>query len=146
MLSPTVGPLLALVLALALMPAAPASAQQAKCLAAKTACMATKAAGLLKCETLAETPGKPVDPNAKDCVTKVRAKFDGGIAPTKGCFEKLESKTPNDCLTLDDTGAAEAAVDACVASLVAAIDPPPPDQTKCGAGKKSARRSTWPLC
>ncbi len=98
--------------------------------------MATKAAGLLKCETLAETPGKPMDPNTKDCVTKVRAKFDRGSAPTKGCFEKLESKTPNDCLTLDDTGAAEAAVDACVASLVAAIDPPPPDQTKCGAGKK----------
>jgi hypothetical protein len=49
--------------------------------------MAKKAAGLLKCETLAETPGKPTDPNAKDCVTKVQTKFDGGLKPANGCFE-----------------------------------------------------------
>src|SRR5215831_2654102 len=126
----------ALAMALVLVPDAPASAQQAKCLAGKTACMAKKAAGLLKCEALAETPGKPADPNTKDCVTKAETKFDGGAQPPKGCFEKLESKDPNDCLTVDDTVAAETAVDACVASLVAAIDPPPRDQTKCGAGKK----------
>ena len=126
----------ALVMALLLMPAVPASAQQAKCLTGKTSCMAKKAAGLLKCEALAETPGKPADPDAEDCVTKVQTKFDGGSEPAKGCFEKLESKSPNDCLTVDDTGAAETAVDTCVAALVAAIDPPPLDQTKCGAGKK----------
>jgi hypothetical protein len=126
----------ALVVALTLMAAAPASAQQAKCLAGKTACMAKKAAGLLKCEALAETPGKPADPNANECVTKVQTKFDGGLDPAKGCFEKLESKDPNDCLRFDDTAAAETAVDACVAAIVAAIDPPPRDQTKCGAGKK----------
>ena len=127
---------LAMALVLVLVPDAPASAQQAKCLAGKTGCMAKKAAGLLKCEALAETPGRPADPNAKDCVTKVRAKFDGGSTPAKGCFEKLESKVPNDCLTVDDTAAAETAVDACVAAIVAAIDPPPITQTKCGAGKK----------
>jgi hypothetical protein len=126
----------ALVVALTLMAGAPASAQQAKCLAGKTTCMTKKAAGLLKCETLAETPGKPADPNAKDCVAKVRDKFDGGLEPAKGCFEKFEAKDPNDCLTFDDTAAAETAVDACVAAIVAAIDPPPLDQTKCGAGKK----------
>lgn len=126
----------ALVMALLLMPAAPASAQQAKCLAGKTNCMAKKAAGLLNCEALAETPGKPADRNAKECVTKIEAKFDGGLEATKGCFEKLENKGPNDCITFDDTGSAETAVDTCVASLVAAIDPPPLDQTKCGAGKK----------
>ena len=71
-----------------------------------------------------------------DCVTKAETKFDGGLEPAKGCFEKLENKDPNDCLTVDDTAAAETAVDACVAALVAAIDPPPLDQTKCGAGKK----------
>src|SRR5262249_7023882 len=125
-----------LVGALTLMAHAPASAQQAKCLAGKTACMAKKAAGLLKCETLAETPGKPADPNANECVTKAETKFDGGPQPAKGCFEKLESKDPNDCLTVDDTAAAETAVDACVAAIVTAIDPPPLDQTKCGAGKK----------
>ena len=126
----------ALVMAVLLVPGGPASAQQAKCLAGKTTCLAKKATGLLKCEALAETPKKPADPNAKDCVTKVQTKFDGGSDPTKGCFEKLESKSPNDCLTFDDTAAAERAVDACVASLVAAIDPPPIDQTKCGAAKK----------
>src|SRR5262245_38916068 len=126
----------ALLTVLLLVPAAPTSAQQAKCLAGKTGCMAKKAAGLLKCEALAETPGKPPEPNAKDCVTKVRAKFDGGSTPAKGCFEKLEAKNPNDCLTFDDTAAAETAVDTCVATLVAAVDPPPITQTKCGAGKK----------
>jgi hypothetical protein len=128
----------ALVMALMLVWAGPASAQQAKCLAGKTKCMSKKATGLLKCETLAETPGKTADPNAGGCVTKVVAKFDGGVDATKGCFEKLENKNPNDCVTFDDTGAAEDAVDACVGALVAAIDPPPPPitQTKCGAGKK----------
>lgn len=106
----------ALAMALVLTPDGPASAQQAKCLAHKINCMAKKAAGLLKCEQLAETPKKPPDPNAKDCVTKVEDKFDGGSDPTKGCFEKLENKDPNDRLTFDDTGAAETAVDRCVAS------------------------------
>src|SRR5262245_21388058 len=126
----------ALVTVLLLLPAAPVSAQQAKCLAGKTGCMAKKAAGLLKCEALAETPGRPADPNAKDCVTKVRTGFDGGLKPAKGCFEKLESKSGNDCITFDDTAAAELAVDTCVAELVGAIDPPPMEQTKCGVGKK----------
>src|SRR5262245_65611189 len=126
----------ALVTVLLFVPAAPASAQQAKCLAGKTGCMAKKAAGLLKCEARAETPGKPADPNAKDCVTKVQTKFDGGLDPTKGCFEKLESKVPNDCPTVDNTSAAETAVDTCIAALVAAIDPPPRDPTKCGAEKQ----------
>jgi hypothetical protein len=126
----------ALLIALMLGHGGTASAQQSKCLAGKTKCMAKKASGLLKCEQLAETPGKPADPNAGGCVTKVVGKFDGGATPAKGCFEKLENKTPNDCLTSDDTAAAEAAVDSCVAQFVAAIDPPPITQTKCGAGKK----------
>ena len=125
-----------LAMTLVLVPDAPASAQQAKCLAGKTNCMAKKATGLLKCEARAETPGKPADPNANECITKVKAKFDGGLDATKACFAKLEAKNPNDCLTFGDTAAAEAAVDACVATLVAAIDPPPLDQTKCGAGRK----------
>jgi hypothetical protein len=112
----------------------PASAQQAKCIAGKTKCMSTKAGGLLKCEAVAETPGKPADQTA--CRAKVMGKFDGGADPTKGCFQKLEGKKGADCLTFGDSPAAEAAVDSCVGSFVAAIDPPPPDQTKCGAGKK----------
>src|SRR4030095_9832441 len=70
------------------------------------------------------------------CVTKARAKFDGGAEPEKGCFEKLENKNGNDCTSFDDTAAAELAVDICVAPLVGAIDPAPIDQTKCGVGKK----------
>jgi hypothetical protein len=114
----------------------PAAAQQAKCLAGKSKCVSKKATGLLKCHTNAETPGKPADPNAGGCVTKVEDKFDGGVDPTKGCFEKLENKSGNDCVTVDDTVAAEGAVDSCVTGLVEAIDPAPITQTKCGAGKK----------
>jgi hypothetical protein len=125
---------IALATALVLTSSGPAAAQQAKCIAGKTKCMSTKAGGLLKCEATAETPGKPADQSA--CNAKVVAKFDGGVDPTKGCFEKLENKKGDDCLTFGDSPAAEAAVDSCVGSFVAAIDPPPPVQTKCGAGKK----------
>jgi hypothetical protein len=114
----------------------PAEAAQGKCLVGKNKCMSKKAGSLLKCEQKAETPGKPTDPNTGDCVTKARAKFDGGAEPEKGCFEKLENKNGNDCTSFDDTAAAELAVDICVAQLVGAIDPAPIDQTKCGVGKK----------
>ncbi len=71
---------------------------------------------------------------------RLRHEGDGQVrrraSPAKGCFEKLESKSTNDCITFDDTAAAEAAVDRCVGALVAAIDPGPIDQTKCGVGKK----------
>jgi hypothetical protein len=127
----------ALATALVLSWGGPASAQpQAKCLAGKTKCMAKKVGGLIKCEQLAETPGKAPDANANGCVDKVKDKFDGGVVAAKGCFEKLESKNPNDCITFDDTASAEGTVDSCVATLVAAIDPPPLTQSKCGAGKK----------
>jgi len=120
--------------ALMLVWGAPASAQQAKCLAGKTKCMSKKAGGLLKCEATAETPGKPTDTTS--CRNKVVGKFDGGVDPAKGCFAKLENKSGNDCITTGDTGPAEDAVDSCVASFVEAIDPGATDQTKCGAGKK----------
>ena len=126
---------IALATALVMTCSGPASAQQqAKCIAGKTKCMSTKAGGLLKCEATAETPGKLPDQSA--CTAKVVGKFDGGMDSTKGCFAKLENKKGNDCLTFGDTPAAEAAVDSCVGSFVAAIDPPPTTQTKCGAGKK----------
>jgi hypothetical protein len=111
-------------------------AAQGKCLIGKNKCVSKKAGSLLKCEQKAETPGKPTDPNADGCVDKARAKFDGGEAPEKGCFEKLESKEGNDCITFDDTASAEALVEQCVGNLVTGIDPLPIDQTKCGVGKK----------
>jgi hypothetical protein len=112
------------------------AATQSKCLVGKNKCMSKKAGSLLKCEQKAETPGKPPDPNFADCEDKAKGKFDGGSDPTKGCFEKLENKSNNDCITFDDTASAEAAVDACVDEIVAAIDPAPVTQTKCGVKKK----------
>jgi hypothetical protein len=105
----------------------PAFAQQAKCLAGKTKCMSKKATGLLKCHQKAE-PGNPADPEVGECVTKVVGKFDGGATPTRGCFEKLENKSPNDCITLDDAAAAEAAA-----------------PTRPRAASPSSRRRIFPL-
>jgi cysteine-rich repeat protein len=113
-----------------------AEAVQSKCLTKKNKCVASKLKSLLKCHEKAETPGKPADPNAKECVDKTKAKFDGGDAPAKGCFEKEEVKSGNDCVTFDDTAALETVVDSCVAAFVQAVDPGPIDQSKCGAGKK----------
>src|SRR5262245_41781324 len=109
---------------------------QGKCLVGKNKCVSKKAGSLLKCEQKAETPDKPLDPNQGGCVDKARAKFDGGAEPEKGCFEKLESKTPNDCITFTDTNSMELLIDSCVAKIVDGIDPAPIDQTKCGVGKK----------
>ena len=123
-------------MSLLLVAGGPAGAVQSKCLVSKNKCVAKKAAALLKCEQKAETPGKPTDPNADGCVDKAKAKFNGGEQAEKGCFEKAENKKGQDCITFDDTASAEAVVDQCVATLVAAIDSPPTDQTKCGVGKK----------
>jgi hypothetical protein len=112
------------------------AAPQSKCLVGKNKCMSKKAGSLLKCEEKAETPGKPADPNFANCETKAMDKFGGGADPTKGCFEKLENKAGNDCITVNDTASAEAAVDNCVDQIVAAIDPAPITQTKCGVSKK----------
>ena len=52
----------AVMIALVVTWAVPASAQQAKCLAGKTKCVSTKAGGLLKCDETAETPGSRPTP------------------------------------------------------------------------------------
>jgi hypothetical protein len=113
-----------------------ARAAQTKCLAAKTKCASKALTGLLKCHQSAETPGKPTDPDFGSCIDKVHAKFDGGPKPATGCFEKLESKLPNDCISFDDTTWIESTIDSCVAAFVTALDPPPLTQSKCGVGKK----------
>src|SRR5262249_38572145 len=105
---------------------------QGKCIVGKNKCMSKKAGSLLKCHQKAETPNKPADPNFDNCIGKAVDKFSG---PT-GCFEKLENKSPNDCITFNDFPAAEIVVDDCVDTLVEAIDPAPITQTKCGVGKK----------
>ena len=127
---------IAVLAATCLLSTAAGAAPQSKCLVSKNKCMSKKAGSLLKCEEKAETPGKPPDPNFAACEDKAKGKFDGGADPTKGCFEKLENKPGNDCITINDTASAEAAVENCVDQIVAAIDPPPITQTKCGVGKK----------
>jgi hypothetical protein len=122
--------------AMTMFSAASAVAVQSKCLAGKYACVAKKANSLLVCHQRAETPRKPADPNFNGCIDKAKAAFDGGAKPEKGCFEKLENKNGNDCVTFDDTAHVEALVDACVAEMVAAVDPGEIDQTRCGVAKK----------
>src|SRR5262249_9179854 len=114
----------ALVTVLLLLPAAPASPQQAKCLAGKTGCIAKYLAALLKCRQLAQTPGKPTDPNTKGCVDKAVAKYTGGDEPAKGCFAKLEAKNPNDCHSPTASPSVQALAEDCVADLVAVVMTP----------------------
>src|SRR5687767_6423968 len=101
-----------------------ALAVQSKCVAGKNKCAATHLTKLLKCHQLAETPGRPADPNAGGCIDKARVKLDGGLEPEKGCVEKLEGKTPNDCITLDDTALIADVAASCVDAVVTALDPP----------------------
>ena len=84
---------------------------QNTCSSAKKKCAAKKTAALLKCHAKAEAKAVPVDPN---CVNKVVTKFNS-------CFTKAELKTP--CLTIGDTAAIEATVDAFVNDVVCQVDP-----------------------
>jgi len=112
------------------------AALQSKCLAGKNRCMSKEAYSLLKCEQRAEIPGTSIEPALTACRQKARSKFDGATVPSRGCFETLEGKTPNDCFTSDDTDAAAIAVDDCVTRVVDVIDPAPIDQSACNVGKK----------
>src|SRR5436190_492569 len=114
----------ALGVALLLVQSGPASAQQTKCLAGKTKCMSKKGTGLIKCEQLAQTPGKSTDPNASGCLDKAVAKYTGGVDPTKGCFAKLEAKNPNDCQFTNDSTTLQGLVDNCVSDLVDTVSNP----------------------
>jgi hypothetical protein len=101
------------------------------CSAGKKKCVAKKAAALLKCHEKAVKVGSPLlaDPA---CLQKAMDKFDGGINPAKGCFEKLETKFQANCATFDDTSTMEAKVDAFVTDVLCelgyttlACGPPP---------------------
>jgi hypothetical protein len=130
-------------LALLVGSAAPSGAQPFtlnKCSAGKKKCVSNKAAALLKCHVTSETKGVP--PTDKDCITKAKSKYGGGVDPAKGCFAKLEAKYPvgseTPCLTFGDSAALEAKVDTFVTSAVSTVDPAYPDLivNKCSAGKK----------
>jgi hypothetical protein len=106
--------------------ATPSHATLNACSAAKKKCVAKKAAALLKCHTKNEKPPAGLTPvNFALCLQKAKDKFDGGLNPAKGCFAKLEAKFPpgpGGCLTINDTAALEAKVDAFVDDVVCELD------------------------
>ncbi len=102
--------------------ATPSHATLNACSAGKKKCVAKKAAAILKCHTENEKPpGLPPGTFAA-CIQKAKDKFDGGANPAKGCFAKLEAKFNGGCLTINDTAAIEAKVDAFVDDVVCELD------------------------
>jgi hypothetical protein len=109
-----VGALVALTLA------TPSHATLNLCAAGKMACVAKKAAGILKCRSRNEKPPGLLPATFALCLQRVKDKFDGGTNPAKGCFAKLEGK--GGCLTTSDTAALEAKVDAFADDVVCELD------------------------
>ena len=85
--------------------------------------------------------GEAGDPNAGGCVDRANARFDGGRDPTRAAREAGDHGA-DDCVTFDDTASVEMLVDACVAEIVATIDPASIDQSRCGVGKKKCAAKT----
>ena len=81
-----------------------------KCSAGKKKCVANKAKAILGC--YGKNATKPDAAALAACIQKAQDKYSGGADPAKGCFAKLEAKSPNDCLTTVDSAALEAKVDA----------------------------------
>lgn len=106
-----------------------------KCAYKKALCVGKGVEYLLKCHRNAEHKGVAVDPN---CIQKGHIKFDGGVDPAHGCFEKLETAAEGTCFTNDDTTSTESDIDDFVNSIVTAVDPsyPTPVLDICSAGKK----------
>ena len=113
------------------------AAPVSKCNAAKKKCIGKYVAAVLGCHAKAESKGVAVAP---ECVAKAVAKVTGG---GKGCFDKNDAKTPNDCLHSGDASQQLADADALIANVVHAVDPdyPSPTLTKCGAARKKCVRS-----
>jgi hypothetical protein len=103
-----------------------------KCTATKKKCIGKYVAAVLGCHAKAESNGVAV---VAECVAKAVAKVTGG---GKGCFDKNDAKTPNDCLHPGDAAHQLADADALIANVVHAVDPayPSPTLTKCGAARK----------
>lgn len=93
-----------------------------RCSAAKKRCVSDQAVGLLGCYAKAG--------DRAACILKTKQRFDGDFrvppAPARGCFAKLEAR--GGCLTVGDTAALEAEIDAFVDAIVCALDP---TETRC---------------
>lgn len=105
-------------------PAYPAPVQNL-CAAAKKTCAGRYAAARLACHAKADKPPKGLPAGGFEaCTAKARAKFDGGTAPARGCFAKLEAKYAGACLTTNDTAAVAGKVEAFVDAMACTLDPP----------------------
>jgi hypothetical protein len=120
----------------------PPPLDQTTCGAGKKKCISKYLKGLLKCHQLAQTPGRPNDPNANSCITRAQTKYDGGSEPAKGCFEKLENKNPNDCQILDDSAALAGLVQSCVTNLVGVVTNTMPSTTTSSTMASSTTTTT----
>jgi hypothetical protein len=98
--------------------ATPPTGPVSKCLAGKESCVIKRTACRLGCYKKGNTAG--ITESA--CLSKCETGFDGGAEPAKGCFEKLENKSPNDCLTGDDTAAAETKIDTFTLAIACKLD------------------------
>ncbi len=108
-----------------------------KCLATKNKCASKVLAGLLKCRELCQKTPAKCGQVQLDCEAKVRAKFDGGETPEKGCFAKAEAKAtlakPDSiCATTGDTTAFGEELEAVTAELLDRLEGTPPPS--CGDG------------
>jgi GON domain-containing protein len=103
--------------------AAPTPAALNKCAAAKRLCAAKEIAALLACHAKAAKPPGLKSGKLEACLQKAKDKFDGGVAPAKGCFAKLEAKFPGACLTTGDASALHASAVATIAATNCALDP-----------------------
>ncbi len=96
------------------------------CTAAKLKCVRKK--NKCKLNVYAKAFKKGLPPDAVK-LQKCEDKFDGAADPAKGCFEKAEAKVPFTCVTVDDTAAFEAKVDAEVNDVLAELNPAFPTPT-----------------
>ena len=85
-----------------------------KCSAGKKKCINKKASCKLGCYSKAHGKGVPVD---SICLGKCEDKFDGG-GTEQGLYRQARSQVGGGCLTLGDTAALEATVDAFVGDVV----------------------------
>lgn len=111
------------------------------CAAGKIKCATKFAVALLKCHEKAEQTGQDTsfDPRFVACRQKASDQLVNAGEPSKGCFEKLETKYGAGCLTTDDVSTVASEIEfLVVAGSVAAVDPnyPNPVVAPCAAGKK----------
>src|SRR6185503_3756142 len=100
-----------------------------RCSAGKKKCVSKLVHGLIKCHAKYEGHNLPTDPA---CLAKVMLKFDGGLLPEKGCFERLETRYPGACQTVDDTSALETAATDFAQDVACDLDPYQAVCSTCG--------------